>query len=78
MKEKIIEIVLSACALKEEADERTELKNLSLDSLSFVSVIVKLEDAFGIEFELEELNIDEWKNVGDLIKAVEEKVCGQE
>jgi len=74
MKEKITEIILSACALKETADENTRLKELSLDSLSFVSVIVKLEIEFSVEFELEALNIDEWETVGDIIKATEEKI----
>lgn len=74
MKEKIKEIILNACALKETADENTRLKELSLDSLSFVSVIVKLEIEFSVEFELEALNIDEWETVGDIIKATEEKI----
>lgn len=74
MKEKIIEIIKNNCALEERITAETLLKELSLDSLSFVSVIAELEDAFGIEFELEELNMEEWESAEDLIKAVEEKI----
>lgn len=74
-KQKIIEIILSASALGEEyADSTTPLYELSLDSLSFVSVIVKLENEFGIEFNTEDLNIGKWETVQNIITAVEEKL----
>ena len=74
MKEKIIEIILSACAAGEDyADENMPLNELSLDSFSFVSIIVKLEDEFGIEFDVDDLNIAKWENVKDVISAVEIK-----
>lgn len=74
MKEMIIEIIKNQCALEENVTSESLLKELSLDSLSFVSVIAELEDTFGVEFELEELNIEEWERAEDIIKAVEEKV----
>lgn len=70
----IIEIIKNQCALEENVTSESLLKELSLDSLSFVSVIAELEDTFGVEFELEELNIEEWERAEDIIKAVEEKV----
>lgn len=74
-KQKIIEIILSACALGENhADVNTKLCELSLDSLSFVSVIVKLENEFGIEFDTDDLNIGKWETVQDIITATEEKL----
>ena len=78
MKEKILEIILSVCALDETADENTELSALSLDSLSFISALVKLEVEFGIEFDLEELNMEKWNTVGDIINKIEEKVNDKE
>lgn len=74
MKEKIIEIITKNCALEERITGGSILKELSLDSLSFVEVLAEIEDAFGIEFELEELNMEEWEKVDDVIKAVEEKI----
>ena len=74
MSEIIIEILQKACALEEDISFESELSLLSLDSLSFVNVIVELEEAFGIEFELDELNIFAWDTVGDIIKCMEEKI----
>ncbi len=60
MKERIIKIVRDCCALTEvNMTPASEIKELSLDSLSFVELIVKLETEFGIEFEDEQLNIQD-------------------
>lgn len=74
MREKICEILSDACALKETVAPESELKLLSLDSLSFVAAVVAMEETFGIEFEPDELDIAAWKTVGDIIKNVEKKV----
>lgn len=76
--EKIIRIVREACALEEAVTEDSRLKELSLDSLSFISALVQIEDETEIEFEIEELNIDGWETVGNLIKVVEEKGRGKQ
>ena len=76
--EKIIRIVRESCGLEEAVREDSRLKELSLDSLSFISALVQIEDETEIEFEIEELNMDGWETVGDLIKAVEEKGRGKQ
>ncbi|MCH5164499.1 MAG: acyl carrier protein [Clostridiales bacterium] len=74
MKDKVIEIIRKACALDETVSESSELQMLSLDSLSFVSAIVDLETEFGICFDVDELTVFSWTTVGDVIKAVEERI----
>ena len=74
MKDKIVEIIRKACALEETISPESELKLLSLDSLSFVEAIVDLEQIFEIEFDLEEIGGSVWQTVGDIIKSVEEKL----
>lgn len=76
--EKIIRIVRETCALEEAVTAESRLRELSLDSLSFISALVQIEDETEIEFEIEELNMDGWETVGDLIKAVEEKGRGKQ
>ena len=49
MKEKIIEIIRNACAIDEEVAPDSELKLLSLDSLTFVNIVIEIEDMYGIE-----------------------------
>ena len=78
MKDKIIQIIKDACALGEEVKENSDLKTLSLDSLSFVEMLVNIENEFEIEFEDEELNFFDWENVSDLINAVKEKLNAKE
>lgn len=74
MKEKIIEIIENACALDEDVREDSELLTLSLDSLSFIGVLVDIEEAFSVQFELEELNMLDFARVSDVIRATEEKI----
>lgn len=74
MKDKVIEIIKNACAIDEKVTSESELKLLSLDSLSFVGIVVKLEEEFEVEFNLDELGIFDWKTVGDVIKGVEDKL----
>lgn len=78
MKDRVVEIIRNACAIDEEVTLDSELKLLSLDSLTFVSIVVELEEEFGIEFELDELGVFDWKTVEDIANSVEEKVNEKE
>lgn len=74
MKETVINIIRNACALNEEVSENSELNTLSIDSLSFVNAIVELEEAFGISFDIDELNVAQWHTVTDIIHSMEERI----
>lgn len=77
MRERIIEIIRDACALKEDnITFETNLGDISLDSLTFIEVIVRIEQEFGFEFDDEDLNIDDWGTIGDVIHYVEGKING--
>ena len=78
MKEIIINIIKDNLAFKEEVKENTNLSNLSLDSLSFITALVTIEEVFSISFTDEELNIDNFKNVSDLVNQVKRKVLENE
>lgn len=78
MKEIIINIINDNLALKEEVKENTNLSNLSLDSLSFINALVTIEEVFSITFNDEELNIDNFKNISDLVNLVKRKVLENE
>jgi len=73
--EKIISMVVESCAITEhDVGEDTEIKTISLDSLSFVGLIVGLENEFGVEFEDERLNIYGYETVRDIIAVVEDLI----
>ena len=46
-------------------------KELELDSLDTVELVMNLEDEFEIELEMDE----SFKTVGDVVKAIEEKLA---
>ncbi len=72
----VIDFVKAACADDEEIDGTAKWKDLSIDSLSFVELIVEIEDNFGISFSDEELSIYAWETVNDFVNAVEQKLKG--
>ncbi|WP_095176372.1 MULTISPECIES: acyl carrier protein [Blautia] len=53
-------------------DGKTELKimDLGVDSLSYVQLIVLLENEYNIEFELEDLAINNTVTINDLVEKV--------
>lgn len=74
MRKKIIEIIRNCCVLEEKnVGAETRLEDISLDSLSFVDAIVKIEQEFGFEFDDEDLNVYSWETVGELMLKAEEK-----
>ena len=76
MKDKIMKIIHDACALEEVITEQSKLSMLSLDSLTFVVIIIALENEFKIEFDIENLDIKKWETVKDIIETVEGMCSG--
>lgn len=70
MSDKIISIIKEFCALKEDITIDIQISDLSLDSLSFISIIVEIENLYNIEFDIETLDIKTWNTVGDIIEYV--------
>ncbi|MBP5590829.1 acyl carrier protein [bacterium] len=73
--EKIADIVKSHLALDESVQitPETSLKDMKIDSLDVVEIIMKIEDAFEIEIPDEKLK--EFRNLGDIaeyVKSVKE------
>lgn len=53
-------------------DPNRDLRELGLDSLDVVELLLDLEDEFGVEFNSEELK--SLKKVEDLYNAIDEKI----
>ena len=70
MKERIEKVIMEIANVG-AADEGADLKlDLGLDSLSWVAVIVGLEEEFGIEFDEGDLSPENFATVGDLAALV--------
>lgn len=76
-KQKIVSLIKTACEDDRNILETDKWKDLSIDSLSFVELIVEIEDGFGITFSDEELSIYTWDTVRDLINAVGKKIMAK-
>lgn len=50
------------------------LLDLSINSITFIKVVIIIESEFGFEFEDEDLNINKFKTVMDIVDYIEEKV----
>ena len=72
--EKIVEIIRDQLGLEEDVKiekETSLMKDLEVDSLDAVEVIMKIEDEFDIEIPDEDINT--FKNLGDIADYVESK-----
>lgn len=68
MEKKIIQII--GCVLGRNESELTldtTLKDMDIDSIVYLEILVDIECEFEIEFEDEELLIETFKSIGDII-----------
>lgn len=68
--EKLLEILKGKASVK-EIERTSNLRELGIDSLDLVEIIMDVEDNFGIQFENDELN--KLNTVDDVVKAIEAK-----
>lgn len=64
----IIKIIRKYTQYQGELTENTLLSLLEMSSLSFVALIVDLEDFFNEEVENEQLNLLKYNTVGELLR----------
>lgn len=74
IEEKIKKIVTNCLRSPRNISKNTNLINVGLDSLSFVKIIVSIEDLFGIEFPDTKLIISEANTINKLTKIVKKIV----
>ncbi len=53
-------------------DPNTELRELGLDSLDLVELMMEIEKEFGFEFDNDEMT--SFKTLADVVKAIEAKI----
>ncbi len=68
----IVQRVLNLIGMDEQTDLDTDLKNVGLDSLKFVRIVVEMENRFGIEFPDDKLDLSQTDTVRKLYEIVME------
>ena len=75
MEEKLIEIVISVLNLDGDRhiDSSTKISELPLDSLSFVLLVTKIEEAFNFEFDDNMLMVTNFPTIQSLMDYIIQK-----
>jgi acyl carrier protein len=60
----------------EEVSDEADLFSLGFTSLNTVPLVLELEEAFAFEFDMDEIQYDNFQTIGDIIKLVSRKVSG--
>lgn len=71
MKHKIIDIIQKILGTNEEIILNLPFREIGINSLQFVQILVAIEDEFNIEIPDEYLDINEVHNVIDLLHIVD-------
>lgn len=75
--EKVYDILKGLSGMNEITPESDLQKDLALDSLLMVTLLIELEDAFDIQFDEEDMNPFDLKDVQAVVNLVE-KYCNFE
>lgn len=75
IKTKVKELLLLYSKNKKIIENDTDLlKEHILDSISFIQMVGHLENDFKIEYDIFELEIENFKNINTITKNIEEKI----
>ena len=74
MKEKIIEILMDLVPDFEYTDDTKLLEDGILDSFDIVNLVLEINEEFGINIGVEDVNEDNFETVDSILKLVEDKL----
>lgn len=57
----------------EELLEDTDLFSLGLDSVNAITLVLSLQDTFGVNFETNEISLENFRTVADIVKLIKTK-----
>lgn len=72
--EKIYEVINEIDEIKGISIEENELLSDCINSLSFIILLMKIEEKFGIEIDEDDLNYNTFKSLEDIEKYIEKRV----
>ena len=74
MKERILDVIRKSVSITTEIYDNTPLLEVNIDSIVFITIIVGLEEEFGIHFDDIQLVYDNYETIGKLISSVQKMV----
>lgn len=70
----IVRLMIESGELSDNTGLDNTFKELEIESISFITIIVEIEDHFAIEVDDENMLISKYQTVGDFVKYVESKI----
>lgn len=70
----IVKIMMKAGELPDNIGLDTTFKEIELDSINFITIIVEIEDYFEIEFDDENMILSKYQTIGEFVNYVENKI----
>ena len=71
IEQEIVKLMIEVGELTDNIGLDTTFKEIEIESLNFITIIVEIEDNFGIEFDDENMLTSNYKTVGDFVNYVE-------
>lgn len=72
IKERVLEIIRSKASVRiEDIDYKDNLRDIGIDSIMLVELIIELEDCFNIQINDSDLNTESLRTINSLIELVE-------
>jgi acyl carrier protein len=57
----------------EELSDETDLFDMGLDSINAMTLVLSLQDAFGIQFDTNEISFENFRTVADIAELINRK-----
>jgi acyl carrier protein len=57
----------------EELSDETDLFDIGLDSINAMTLVLSLQDAFGIQFDTNEISFENFRTVADIAELINRK-----
>lgn len=70
LEQRIIECLQEVLGQETIVERGTQLTEIGLDSLRFIRLVVELEEAFGIEISDDDIYLDKFGKVSDIVKLI--------
>lgn len=71
LESEIVKLMVEAGELPDNIGLDTTFQEIELESITFINIVVEIEDHFEIEFDDENMLISKYQTVGDLVNYVE-------
>lgn len=77
IEEKVREILAESGDLQVDVSQVTpsdELKNFGINSISYLKIIVEIEEKFNVVFDKEDLFFDNFRSINNIVERIESKL----